>query len=96
MSESAPSPQQAGEAERRRFHAELVRFEISRAYRPGWSRQAFLDRFGSSPPREWDFDAPASHVSPATYQWIRHRAAEFARSREANKQRRVSRETRQT
>ena len=89
------NPQEAIEAERRRFHAELLHFEMSRSYRPGWSRRAHLDRFGCSPPREWDFDEPAAFVSPATYQWIRHRASEFATSRRANNHGWVPREPEQ-
>jgi hypothetical protein len=69
--------------ERRRFFAELVRYECSRSYRPGWSWRAYLDRFGSSPLSEWERDLPATLIRPTTFAWIRARAAEFAKSREA-------------
>ena len=68
--------------ERRAFYAELLCFESARRYRPGWSRNAYIDRYGASPPDDWIRDFPAMHVSPGTFAWIQARAANFAKSRE--------------
>ena len=71
--------------ERRVFHAELMRYELTRGYRFGWTRRTFLDRFGASPPLEWSEDAPASHIRPDTFKWLRKRAAAYALACEAKK-----------
>ena len=69
------------EAARRQFHAELLAYESSRRYRPGWSTRCYFDRFGCGPPREWLNDPPAPYISPGTFAWVRARAAAFAQSR---------------
>lgn len=71
--------------ERRTFHSELIRYEQSRGYRIGWTKRTFLDRFGTSPPIEWAGDPPASHIRPETFQWLRRRAAEYAKACEAKR-----------
>jgi hypothetical protein len=68
------------EAERRVFHAELVRFELMRGYRPGWTRRTYIDRFGITPPTEWAGDLPATWIRPETYAWIRGRLAAYAKA----------------
>ncbi len=73
----------ADEAERRLFHAELLKFEAARAYRPGWTYRMFCARFGHSPPREWNYDQPAQWIRPATYAWIRGRLLDYAEARAA-------------
>ena len=71
----------------RAFHAELLCFEFTRSYRPGWARNAFIERFGRSPPLEWDSDAPARQITPDTFRWVRGRAIKFARAKELGKRR---------
>ena len=66
--------------EERLFYAELIRYEASRGYRPGWTRRTFAARFGGEPPLEWATDAPATLIRPQTLVWIRARSAAFARS----------------
>lgn len=81
------------ETERRLFHAELVRFELSRGYRPGWTRRTYTDRFGISPPIEWAGDLPATWIRPETYAWIRGRLAAYAKARESTQARARKRST---
>ena len=75
--------QAADEAERRLFHAELLKFEASRGYRVGWSYRTFCARFGCSPPREWNYDQQAQWIRPETYAWIRGRLLDYAEARAA-------------
>jgi hypothetical protein len=75
------------ETERRLFYGELLRFEATRGYRPGWSDRAFVDRFGTSPPRAWANDQPSTYISPETFNWVRGRSAAFARSRATRERR---------
>ena len=72
----------AEEAERRLFHAELLKFGASRCYRPGWAYRTFCARFGCSPPREWSYDAPAQWIRPQSYGWIRDRLIAYAQQRQ--------------
>lgn len=76
----------------RLFYRELVRYEMTRGYRVGWSRRTFLARFGYTPPLLWESDPPATVIRPATFQWIRARLAAYARQREttAARKRRAS------
>jgi hypothetical protein len=90
MVTSTPEP---SEAEQRLFHAELVRFELSRGYRPGWTRRTYADRFGASPPIEWAGDLPAPYIRPETYAWIRGKLAAYAKARETAPARRPRRKT---
>jgi hypothetical protein len=76
-----------GETERRAFYGELLRYEATRSYRPGWSDRAYLDRFGITPPRAWATDPPSPYISPETFSWVRGRAATFAQSRVARERR---------
>jgi len=73
----------ADEAERRLFHQELLKFEASRCYRPGWTYRMFCARYGCSPLREWNYDQPAQWIRPATYAWIRGRLLDYAEARAA-------------
>jgi hypothetical protein len=57
----------------------LLKYEVSRGYRFGWARKTFLDRFGTTPPFEWEGDSPASFIRPESFRWLRVRAAEYAR-----------------
>jgi hypothetical protein len=68
--------------ERRRFHAELLRYASIRRYRSGWTRRTYRERFRAKVPADWVRDEHAQWIRPETYAWLRARAAAYARSLE--------------
>jgi DNA repair protein RadD len=68
-----------GEAEKKKFLAELRAYAIGRRYKPGWAAYKFKERHGSFPPRDWNSLAPEP-PSMATLSWIRSRNIAWAKS----------------
>jgi len=68
-------------AEKKAFYAQLMWLGAQRRYKSGWAAVQFKERFGSWPPRNWNWGVRAVEAGPLVLSWVQHRMIAYAKAR---------------